>query len=433
MESNKIVTAQRKKGKLPEKIIINQLDIRQIQRTNVDIEKWRSAIQAAENINFPRKILLFDMYADILLDGHLSSVINKRKTAVLKSPITFTKDGKENEVICKIINTPSFVKLLDYLLDSRFWGHTLVEFEFRLNNFIAHLLPRKHVIPEKGLILIQQNDQDGIYYREPPVSNYILEAGEPGDLGLLVKAAQYVIYKRNCLGDYSQFSEIFGQPFRKGTYNPYDPNSRSELRNCLEEMGSGAWGIFPEGTNVEFIESNSKTGSNDVYSTLIDLCNAEISKLILGNTLTTEAGDKGARSLGEVHADVEGEIEFADKLFIKNILNFGFKDLLLKHGYPADGEFDFTEDETTSLTDRIAVDVQLNGIIPISDEYFYETYGIPKPENYQELKSKMDEAKAQRNNPFMYPVPQTETVSKTKQAQNRISLWDRIFFHEARE
>ena len=113
-------------------------------------------------------------------------------------------------------------------------------------------------------------------------------------------------------------------------------------------------------------------------------------------------------------------------------MNFGFKDLLLKHGYPADGEFDFTEDETTSLTDRIAVDVQLNGIIPISDEYFYETYGIPKPENYQELKTKMDEAKEQRNNPFMYPVPQS-AETKTKQAQNRISLWDRIFFHEARE
>ncbi len=433
----KPTTATRKVGKTDKntKIVINQLDIRQIQRTVQDIETWRNAIKSAENIQFPRKIKLFDLYSDILLDAHLSSVIDKRKIAVLKSPITFAKDGNENEEIINLIKSPFFIQMIKDVLDCRFWGHTLIEFELG-DTLIPHLIPRKHVVPEKGLILINQNDQSGIEFRETPYSNFMIEAGEINDLGLLCKAAQYVIYKRNCLGDYSQFSEIFGQPLRKGSYNPYDENSRTQLKTSMEEMGSSAWAIFPEGTNIEFVESASKTGSADLYSGLIEICNKEISKLILGQTLTTDQGEKGTQALGTVHAAVEEEIEFADKLFIQGFLNNEFKNFLLKHGFPADGEFNFVEDEVMSLTTRKDIDIALNGIIPISDDYFYEKYGIPKPDNYDELKKKMDEEKIANNNPFGFPPagnPDPKKPNPKLQTPNsKLSFWDRYFFHLAR-
>lgn len=427
------MTATRKPGKTPEgKIITYKLDIRQIQRTIVDITTWRTAIQTAENIHFPRKVKLFDLYSDILLDAHLCSVIDKRKTAVLKSPITFTKDGKENEVICELIKSPAFIKMLDSLMDCRFWGHSLIEFEFNQDTIIPHLIPRKHVVPEKGLVLISQADQDGILYRESPYSEFMLEAGEPGDLGLLSKAAQYVIYKRNCLADYSQYSEIFGQPLRIGKYNPQDEVARTQLKQSLEEMGSSSWAIYPEGTGIEFVESNSKTGSADLYKGLIELCNAEISKLIVGQTLTTEQGAVGSQALGNVHQAVEDKIEFADKLFIKNLLNFGFRDLLLKRGYPADGEFDYIEDEELTIKQKIELAISLdNKGLPIDDDYYYLTSGIPKPDNYDELKKKKDEEKATNNNPF--GLPPAGKDSKFPTNNSRLSLWDRIFFQAARE
>ena len=40
---------------------------------------------------------------------------------------------------------------------------------------------------------------------------------------------------------------------------------------------------------------------NGVHAELVKLCNGEMSKVILGGTLTSDPGDKGARSLGEVH------------------------------------------------------------------------------------------------------------------------------------
>ena len=34
-----------------------------------------------------------------------------------------------------------------------------------------------------------------------------------------------------------------------------------------------------------------------------EVCNEELSKIFLGNTLTTSQGENGARSLGDVHKD----------------------------------------------------------------------------------------------------------------------------------
>jgi len=424
-----ITTANRKAGKVESgKIVTYQLDIRQIMRTVQDIQTWRQAITSAENINFPNKIKLFDLYYDLLLDAHLTSVIDARKTSVLKSPITFSKEGKENEVICKLIKSPQFLDMLDNILDTRYWGHTLIEFEPG-QLLKPHLIPRKHVVPEKGIVIINQNDQNGIEYREPPYSNFMIEIGKPGDLGLLVKAAQYVIYKRNCLGDYSQYSEIFGQPLRKGTYNPYDEISRTELKKSMEEMGSSAWAIFPEGTNIEFIESASKTGSAELYKGLIELCNKEISKLILGETLTTDQGSLGTQALGNVHADVAEEKEYADKTFIINFLNNEFFEFLNNNGWPTDGEFSFQENEIISLKDDILIDEKLSAIIPLDDDYFYEHYGRPKPANYNELKKKMDEDKAANNNPFGFPTAGNQDP-KTKQQNitNKLNFWNRFSF-----
>ncbi len=414
-------------SKATPEVILQMIDIRQIQRSNVDIDKWRNSIRSAESVTNPNRTQLYDLYFDIMLDGHLSSVIDKRKTAVIKTPVVFTVDGKEDEEINLLVQAPWFNDMLTDLLDARFWGHTLLEFQFLPDGAITYnLIPRKHVMPQKGIVIKSQSDSTGIFYRELPYLNFCIEAGENDDLGLLMKAAQYVIYKRNCFGDYAQHAEMFGQPLRKGKYNPYDENSRNLLRQSLEETGSSSYVIFPEGCDVEFVEAKSPAGSGELYSGLIEMGNNEISKLFLGQTLTTESGSKGARSLGDVHMQVQQEIHYADRLFLKNILNNQFRQLLLTHGYKVDkGTFDFVEAESLIISDRIDVDDKLRNIIPISDDYFYETYGIPKPENYEELKKKLDE---KNSNPVQkFPGAAPQDPKKEKPANKRKGLFNSFF------
>ena len=47
------------------------------------------------------------------------------------------------------------------------------------------------------------------------------------------------------------------------------------------------------------------------------------------------------------------------------------------------------------LVERIGIDVQLPEDLPIDDDYWYNTYNIPKPDNYDELKKAiLDKQKA---------------------------------------
>lgn len=396
----------RKEGKKNPDIIFSQLVLQQARRSNIDIDNWRNSLRAAESLASPNRVNLYDLYADFILDAHLSSVIDKRRIAILKSPITFSVDGNLDEEITTICRQPWFLSMITDILDSRFWGHTLLEFHFGLKNEVTYdLIPRKHVKPEFGIVTLQQTGNSGIPFREDPFAKFIVEAGEKYDLGLLLKAGPYVIYKRNCLGDYSQYCERFGQPFRKGSYDPYDENTRKLLQQALEEAGSAAYGIFPDGTNIEFIEAKNQSGSSDLYSGMINQMNTEISKLFLGQNLTTESGTKGARSLGDVHMEVEEDIHNADRLFVKMVLNNQFKQMMNQHGFNLDkGEFDFLSSETIDLLDRITIDEKLKQMIPMDDEYFYETYNVPKPDNYDELKKKMEEDKKIRTtNPFQPP------------------------------
>jgi hypothetical protein len=168
---------------------------------------------------------------------------------------------------------------------------------------------------------------------------------------------------------------------RIGKYDPYNNDDRLSLQNALDNAGSALALTIPKGAEIEIKETGNTTGGNTLYSTFIETCNKEISKLILGQTLTTEQGDKGARSLGEVHMEVEDQIHADDRLYLKNWLNYTFRNFLQIHGFNVDGEFDFVEAESVDLSKRILIDMQVSKLVPVDPDYFYETYGLTKPKN----------------------------------------------------
>jgi phage gp29-like protein len=53
--------------------------------------------------------------------------------------------------------------------------------------------------------------------------------------------------------------------------------------------------VHAEDTVLKLVEAANKTGSADLYDKLCERCNNEISKLFLGNTLTTEAPTRAHR------------------------------------------------------------------------------------------------------------------------------------------
>lgn len=361
-------------------------------RFGIDITDFTTAVRSAENVDFSRRYKLFDLYSDILMDTHLSSSVEKRRNAVRSSQISFTRDGKPDEAVNAQLNSPWFYRLVSDIIDAKFYGFSLMQFFKDKDGWIDYdLIPRKHVDPMRKLILRHQTDMTGTSWEEYPD---LLFVGAEDDLGLLAKAAPWVIYKRNTTADWAQFSEVFGMPIQEYIYETDDEESRQRAINDASNAGSLAVFVHSKDAELRLVESANKTGNAEVYDRLCERCNSELSKLILGNTLTTEAQATGTQALGTVHKKSEDQILKSDQKFILNVLNFDMFDIFTKLGInTTGGEFIFTEPKFIDLTAKANILTQLQNSfrLPISDDWLYETFGIDKPQNYEQMKLEIEE------------------------------------------
>lgn len=397
------MTVQRKKAATPTSVVVHNINIRAPYRRTQDIENWKSAIKTFENEVNPSRLKLYDLYEDICLDGQIESVWGKRLDWVLSKEIVYVgPDQKEDESIGKLLNSPDMRGIIKELMNTVAWGYTLIQ----INNVYYDeteecwkidydLIPRKHVHPEKNFRCISKDQNIAsrdFLYMEEPFRRYMIWAGDEKDMGLLVKAAQYVIYKRGDFGDWAQFAEMFGSPFRELSYDDYDDETRVKLEKAMEDWGGMNWMMKPKGAELTLHDVGGQAGSNTLYKDLKDACNAEISKIFLGNTLTTEQGEKGARSLGEVHQEGEFQKHENDKKFILDVLNSRFRAVMKVFGVNVTGGYIvFKEDEADwdKLTKKWAVYSGIGNKVPIDDDTIYYEFGIAKPENYEELKEEM--------------------------------------------
>ena len=410
----------------------NVIVLTQPKRFGLDIADYMSAIRAAENVDFSRRYKLYDLYSDILMDTHLTCVIEKRKNAVLCSDIEFQVNGKPNETVNEQIRSPWFNKLIGDIIDAKFWGFSLCQF-YKEGEWVDYdLVPRKHVDPIKKLILRHQTDVTGL-----PWDKYtdLLFIGSSSDLGLLAKAAPWVIYKRNTTGDWSQFSEIFGMPIQEYIYDSDDEESRQRAMEDAANTGSLAQFFHAKDTEFKLTEAGNKTGSADVYERLCERCNNEISKLVLGNTLTTESSENGTQALGTVHKKVEDKVAQADKNYVLNVLNYDMSDIFARMGInTAGGVFCFPEkkeiDSTTKL--NIITTLKSNFNLPVSDDYLYEEFGVEKPDNYEQIKKEREEQPPHNNIPVQAPETKKEKDPEPTTAQKKsFRNWIASFFGKA--
>lgn len=363
----------------------------QPKRFGIDTADFMTAIRAAEDVDFSRRSRLYDLYTDILIDTHLSCVIEKRKNAVLCSQIEFRRNGKPDDRVNEQIHSPWFNRCIADLLDARFWGFSLLQF-YRNGQWVDYdLVPRKHVDPVRRLILRQQTDITGTSWDEYPD---LLFVGGQDDLGLLAKAAPWVIYKRNTTADWAQFSEVFGMPIQEYTYDTDDEESRKRALDDANSLGALATFIHGKDTELNLVEAGNKTGSAEVYEKLCERCNNEISKLILGNTLTTESSENGTQALGTVHKKVEDKVTQSDRLYILDILNYDMADIFAAMGIDtAGGQFCFPEQKDVDLNTKMSILTQLrtNFALPVDDDWLYEEFGVEKPKDYDAQKAAQEQ------------------------------------------
>lgn len=389
MSQNIITTG----GNIPkrEQSAPNTLVLTQPKRFGIDIADFMTAVRAAECVDYSTRYKLYDLYTDVMQDTHLTSVIDKRVQSVLSNDIEFKHNGKPDEKINELIHSPWFTRCVEDILAARWWGFSLMQFYKDGDWLDYNLIPRKHVDPIKKQILRRQTDIIGIPWDE---YKDLLFVGDKDDLGVLFKAAPWVIYKRNNVADWAQFAEIFGMPIREYTYETDDNEARQKAYEDSKNSGSLSVFIHAKDTQMDLKEAGNKTGSADLYERFCERCNSEISKLILGNTLTTEASGKGTQALGTVQKKGEDKKIQADRRYVLNVLNYDMTDIFLAMGVnTTGGEFYFPEPKDVDLATKMNIFTQAKTTfnLPVSDDQLYEEFGIVKPDNYDELKAKSEQ------------------------------------------
>ena len=401
------------------KSIVTEIVIKSPQRTTSDVGRWRTALQSAD---MGRMKLLYDLFEDLLIDGVLSDATDKRITAVTNSAITFQNaDGEDVEEITTLIDTPAFETLLDTIMQTRFWGRAGGEFDFSTGfNFTP--IPQTHINLDKHIITIQENDDHGIDYQK---DDQLLIIGKKRDFGLFLKTAPLTIWKRGGFGDYAQWLELFGMPQRVGKYSSYDSASRQLLEQALEKSGSAPWVVIPKETDVETVNNTGTGSSSNAHNDFRKACNEEILITILGQTLTTVQGDKGARSLGEVHKAVEEGKNRADMRFVKRVLNTYVLPLLEKRGFPVKGgSFIFPEAaEPITVSDIVS----LTDIIDIPADFLHKKFSIPTAKDGEVIAKKNQKAAVPPAAEPPVPDPNAKPVKKPKAGTKDIKQADRNF------
>jgi phage gp29-like protein len=356
----------------------------QLFRITTDLSKYRIAVTAAENIYNPQRYTLYQLYQQTELDAQVTACIQQAKDLVLSCEFyVYNKDGSENDEKTKLIRQKWFMDYLDYAMDSIYWGHSLIQFEdiISLNGIDVfkevELVPRMYVKPEYHMVMASTASlpPDGIDYLEQPYINWSISVGKSRDLGLFLKITPLVIWKKNAIGAWAEFIEKFGSPIRIGKTDSTDQQSVDNMEGMLRNMGVAAWGLFKTDDIIELVES-THSDAYEVFDKMIERCNSEIAKLILGQTGSTD--EKSFVGSAEVHERMLQNVGYRIKQLIYSINNNQLIPMMNALGFGLDGCYiDIESEDEFNLEQKGKFDIELlkTGMYKFTPEYLKNKYG----------------------------------------------------------
>lgn len=346
-----------------------------------EIDDWINARTARRDPFRPITYYQQQLYKDALLDNHLAGAIDTQRILpiVNKEFIIRNPNGKTDEQRTLLIQGKWFRDILRQALLSIFYGYTLIFVDNLASPSRTVLnIHRENVVPELGRILNNPLDLTGrhIDYRQFPA--YFLFASLGADtIGLLESVAPLTIYKRHSWASWDEFEQIFGLPIRIARTAINTREHKDDIQQWLETMGTAAYAIIDKQTDIEIKESN-RSDAYHIYLEKVSAANREISKRILGQTMTMEDGS--SLSQAQVHANVLKEVHASDLTELTDWVNDTLFPVLRIHGFdiPEGYTFAAQDREVISPKEKISIDqALLNAGYNLDPDYIENFYGTP--------------------------------------------------------
>lgn len=287
-----------------------------------DLKDWQLAITMATDPEEPNRQALGQLYSNLLLDNHLSSVIDSRILYCQRAPFKIVSEkGDENKDLSWMFERTWFEDFIRLTLMSRFQGTTLIEL-FETNPDTLELaeieeIPMAFFNTKKGIITKNPGDSTGWPYREGALQPYYIQVGKNKDLGLLAQMAPIVLAKKLGMGSWLDYVEKYGVPPLFITTDREDDTRLNQLIEAAKNFKANA---FMVGRGQEKFEvGNVGNGNPDNFDKLIVRANDEISKRILGGSGLTD--EKAFVGSAEIQFRLAKDRFESDKLLLKNVIN----------------------------------------------------------------------------------------------------------------
>lgn len=340
-------------------------------------------------------------------DPHLFSQLQTRKNAVTGldyEVIPFDSDDPRDKEIAEFVEAQlggieGFEDIMLDLLDAIGKGFAVSEimWSYDEGHVVVDDIRSRH---QKRFFWDSVDDSFKVRTQEAPegielpknkfiVHKYKARSGHPSRAGVLRVVAWMYLFKNYTLKDWVAFCEVFGMPLRLGKYQPgASEDDKRALMQALVAIGADAAGIFPDGTAIEFVNTE-KTSSTDLYERLARYCDEQVSKAILGQTLTSDSGG-GSYAQSKTHNDVRHDLTVADCKAIAATLRRDLIRPLVLYNFGEDKRipylrFDAEESEDLTQTATVIGTLIREAGLKVPTSYIYKKFSIPKPEGDEEV------------------------------------------------
>lgn len=354
-------------------------------------------------------------------DCHLQSVLQTRENAItgLDWELVFpgqsqesTRGNRQRLFVEETLRAcPGLRRTIAHLSGAPFYGFAISETIWGLDSkgrmvparFVDHSARRFEFSTASGQLEWRDDTMGAaVDFRTAYPDKFIVSQPRVnGDVpcreGLLRVLMWAALFRNWTIADWLKLAEMAWKPWRIGKYKKTgtDRTSREDvqhLKEMLRALTSSGVATHPDTVEVELVfPQGAASNTKATHSELFDVIGREMSKAVVGQTLTTEQGRVGSQALGNVHNEVRKDILEADALQLSAVITRDLVEPMVRLNFGPTAPvpvFRLITSETADMkafAEAIRLLVGPDVRMKIPANWARDQIGIPHPDEDEEL------------------------------------------------